>query len=105
DVNESQWRHGAAGQELTTVRELTSGDLVEAVVPVWSERGGERRVAGVLVVGTHVTERLEARVRAISQAFLEYKQLKLRQPPIKGIYIPLFLLMALTVRFSFQWFG
>jgi len=105
DVNESQLRHGAAGQELTTVRELTSGDLVEAVVPVWSERGGERRVAGVLVVGTHVTERLEARVRAISQAFLEYKQLKLLKTPIKGIYILLFLLMTLIVVFSFTWFG
>ena len=105
DVNESQLRHGAAGQELTTVRELTSGDLVEAVVPVWTERIGERRVAAVLVVGTHVTERLEARVRGISQAFREYKQLKLLKTPIKGIYILLFLLMTLIVVFSFTWFG
>jgi len=105
DVNEAQLRQGAAGQELTTVRELSSGDLVEAVVPIWSTRGGERTVAGVVVVGTHVTERLEARVRAISQAFREYKQLKLLKTPIKGIYILLFLLMTLIVVFSFTWFA
>ena len=105
EVNETQLRQGAAGQELTTVRELSSGDLVEAVVPIWATRGGERSVVGVVVVGTHVTERLEARVRAISQAFREYKQLKLLKTPIKGIYILLFLLMTLIVVFSFTWFA
>src|SRR6185436_17322799 len=98
-------RQGAAGQELTTVRELSSGDLVEAVVPIWSTRGSDRTVVGVVVVGTHVTERLEARVRGISQSFREFKQLKLLKTPIKGIYILLFLLMTLIVVFSFTWFG
>src|SRR5438093_13578279 len=86
-------------------RELASGDLVEAVVPVWAAHGAERRVVGVVVVGTHVTDRLEARVRGISQAFREYKQLKLLKTPIKGIYILLFLLMTLIVVFSFTWFA
>src|SRR3989475_5829323 len=63
DVNENQLRQGASGQELTTVREIASGDLVEAVVPVWAARGAERRVVGVVVVGTHVTDRLDARLR------------------------------------------
>ena len=44
-------------------------------------------------------------MRGISQAFLEYKQLKLLKNPIKGIYILLFLLMTLIVVFSFTWFG
>jgi two-component system, NtrC family, nitrogen regulation sensor histidine kinase NtrY len=105
DVDENQLRQGIAGQELTTVRELASGDLVEAVVPIWVTKGGERRVVGVVVVGTHVTDRLEARVRGISQSFREFKQLKLLKTPIKGIYILLFLLMTLIVVFSFTWFG
>ena len=58
-----------------------------------------------MVIGSHVTERLEQKVRGISQAFLEYKQLKLLKNPIKGIYILLFLLMTLIVVFSFTWFG
>ena len=86
------------------MRELASGDLVEAVVPIWSTKG-ESRVVGIVVVGTHVTDRLEARVRGISQAFREFKQLKLLKMPIKGIYILLFLLMTLIVVFSFTWFA
>jgi two-component system nitrogen regulation sensor histidine kinase NtrY len=106
DVNESQLKRGLAGQEVTTVRELASGDLIEAVMPIWSTRGRtEQQVAGAIVVAMHVSDRLEARVRAISQAFQEYKQLKLLKTPIKGIYILLFLLMTLIVVFSFTWFG
>src|SRR5690349_1277571 len=105
DFNEAQIKRGLAGQEITTVRELASGDLIEAVTPIWSTRSGPRRVVGAVLVGTHVTERLEAKVRGISQAFREYKQLKLLKNPIKGIYILLFLLMTLIVVFGFTWFG
>ncbi len=104
DVNESQLRLGLGGQAVTTVRELTTGDLIEAIVPVVT-RDANRRVAGAVVVGTHVTERLEAKIRGIEQSFQEYKQLKLVKNPIKGIYILLFLLMTLIVVFSFVWFG
>src|SRR5215813_3213366 len=105
ELSEVQLKRGLAGQEVTTVRELASGDLIEAVTPVWTVRGHERHVIGAVVVGTHVTERLEAKVRGISQAFREYKQLKLLKNPIKGVYILLFLLMTLIVVFGFTWFG
>src|SRR5438445_6332717 len=105
ELSEVQLKRGLAGQEVTTVRELASGDLIEAVTPIWTTRGGERHVTGAVVVGTHVTERLGPQVRGISQAFREYKQLKLLKNPIKGIYILLFLLMTLIVVFSFTWFA
>jgi two-component system nitrogen regulation sensor histidine kinase NtrY len=105
DVNESQLRRGLGGQEVTTVRELGTGDLIEAVAPVWSASGGERQVIGAVVVAMHVTERLEAKVRGIAEAFREYKQLRLLQNPIKFVYIMLFLLMTLIILFSFTWFG
>src|SRR5882672_4092258 len=105
ELSEGLLKRGLAGQEVTTVRELTSGDLIEAVTPIWATRAGERHVIGAVVVGTHVTERLEAKVRGISQAFREYKQLKLLKNPIKGIYILFFLLMTLIVVFGFTWFG
>ena len=105
DLNEGQVRRGLGGTEVTTVRELASGDLIVAVTPIWSARDGQRQVVGAVVIGSHVTERLEQKVRGISQAFLEYKQLKLLKNPIKGIYILLFLLMTLIVVFSFTWFA
>src|SRR5260370_316254 len=64
-----------------------------------------QRVARAVVAATDVAERLEAKVRGISQAFTEYKQLKLLKNPIKGIYILMFLLMTLIIVFSFTWFG
>src|SRR5881628_2799892 len=105
EFSEAQIKRGMAGHEVTTVRELASGDLIEAVTPIWTTRAGARHVVGAVVVGTHVTERLEAKVRGISQAFREYKQLKLLKNPIKGIYILLFLLMTLIIVFSATWFG
>jgi two-component system nitrogen regulation sensor histidine kinase NtrY len=104
DINEGQLRLGLAGQHVTTVREVYSGDLIEAFAPVVA-RDSDRRILGTVVVGTHVAERLEHRIRGIAQAFLEYKQLKLVKNPIKGIYILLFMLLTLIIVFSFTWFG
>ncbi len=106
DVNMQQVKRGLEGQEITTVRELDNGDMIQAVVPIRvAGAGNEREVAGTLIVATHVAQRLEARIRGISQAFQEYKQLRLLKNPIKGIYIMLFLLMTLIIMFSFTWFG
>jgi two-component system nitrogen regulation sensor histidine kinase NtrY len=105
EVGETQVKQGLAGQETTSVRELATGDLIQAVAPVWSTRDGPRQVVAIVVVGTHVTERLEAKVRAISQAFKDYKSMRLMKNPIKGSYILLFLLLTLIVVFSFTWFG
>ncbi|MBI1846412.1 MAG: HAMP domain-containing protein [Candidatus Rokubacteria bacterium] len=104
EVNENQLKRGLGGQEITTVRELSSGDLIEAVAPIWS-RAPARQVVGAVVVGLHVSERLEAKIRGISQSFQDYKQLKLLKTPIKTIYTQLFLLMTLIIVFSFTWFG
>ncbi len=103
EVNENQIRRALDGHDLTTVRELASGDLIEAATPVWSEPG--RQVLGIVVVSAHVSDRVEAKIRGISDAFKEYKQLKLLKKPIKVVYILLFLLMSLIVLFSFTWFG
>ncbi|MBI1960635.1 MAG: PAS domain-containing protein [Candidatus Rokubacteria bacterium] len=93
---------GLGGQEVTTVHELDRGDMIQAVVPI---RNSSLQVEGVLVVSSHVSQRLENRLRGISQAFQEYKQLKLLKNPIKAIYILLFLLMTLIIVFSATWFG
>ena len=102
-----RWASGGTGRlgghEITTVHELDNGDMIQAVVPIRDPEG--RAVAAAMVVGIHVPQRLEARLRGISQAFQEYKQLKLLRQPLKGIYILLFLLMTLVIVFSATWFG
>jgi two-component system nitrogen regulation sensor histidine kinase NtrY len=101
-VNREQLRRGLGGQEVTTVHELDTGDMIQAIVPIKSADHG---LLGALVVGTYVPQRLETRLRGISQSFQEYKQLRLLKQPLKGIYILLFLLMTLVIVFSATWFG
>ncbi len=103
EPNREHMRQALSGHEITTVHELDNGDMIQAVVPIRDAREGA--VVAAMVVGIHVPHRLEARLRGISQAFQEYKQLKLLKNPIKGIYILLFLLMTLIIVFSATWFG
>ncbi|MGH7319568.1 MAG: ATP-binding protein [Candidatus Rokuibacteriota bacterium] len=103
-VNMEQVRMALGGRELSTRKDVQNGDLIQGMVPIVAS-GADRRVVGVVVVALHVPQRLEAQVRGISQAFQEYKQLKLLKQPIKGIYILLFLLMTLVIVFSVTWFG
>ncbi len=102
ETNKEHLRQALGGHDITTVHEFDNGDVIQAIVPV---KDGERGVAAAMIVGIHVPHRLEARLRGISQAFQEYKQLKLLKNPIKGIYILLFLLMTLIIVFSATWFG
>ncbi len=103
-VNGEQVRMSLEGRELTTRKEIANGDLIQGMVPIMASFT-DRRVAGAVVVSHHIPQRLEARVRGISAAFQEYKQLKLLKQPIKGIYILIFLLMTLIIVFSVTWFG
>ena len=102
ETNSEYVKQALGGQEITTVHELDNGDMIQAMVPM---RDGDQAVSGAMVVAIHVPQRLEARLRNISQAFQEYKQLRLLKNPIKGIYILLFLLMTLIIVFSATWFG
>jgi two-component system nitrogen regulation sensor histidine kinase NtrY len=101
-TNSEHVKQALGGQEITTVHELDNGDMIQAMVPM---RDADQTVSGAMVVAIHVPQRLEARLRNISQAFQEYKQLRLLKNPIKGIYILLFLLMTLIIVFSATWFG
>ena len=100
-VNREQLRQALAGQEMTTVHELEQGDMIQAIVPI----RGEKSVVGTLVVGSYVPQRLETRLRGISQAFQDYKQSKLLKQPLKGTYILIFSFLTLLIVFSATWFG
>ncbi len=103
EVPDQYVRQGLAGHEVTTVHEVAEGDLIQAVASIRSDV--DRQTLGAVVVTIQVSQRLEAKVRDISRAFTEYKQLKLLKNPIKGIYILMFLLMTLIIVFSFTWLG
>lgn len=104
EVNHEQVRQSLGGKELSTVKEIANGDLIQGMVPILASFQ-DRRVVAAVVTAYHMPQRLEAKVREISRTFQEYKQLKLLKRPIKGSYILLFLLMTLIIVFSATWFG
>ena len=75
EANSEHVKQALGGQEITTVHELDNGDMIQAMVPI--RDGADSSVVGAMVVAIHVPQRLEARLRNISQAFQEYKQLRL----------------------------
>jgi two-component system nitrogen regulation sensor histidine kinase NtrY len=66
EVNRAHVTQALEGQEITTTHELEQGDMVQGVVPI---RGADERIGGAMIVGIHVPQRLESRLRDISQAF------------------------------------
>jgi two-component system nitrogen regulation sensor histidine kinase NtrY len=62
-------------------------------------------VIGVVVASHFIPKSITAKMREISQAFVEYKQLKILKKPIKFSYMMALLMVMLLILFSATWFG
>ena len=62
-------------------------------------------VVGVVMASHFISKSLTAKMREISQAFVEYKQLKILKKPIKTSYMMALLMVTLLIVFSATWFG
>lgn len=87
----------------TEVRSVGKGDAIRAFVPVQAKGGGPP--IAWLVLSYYVPESLVTKMGDITEAFEQYKQLKILRAPIKTSYIITLLLVALLVIFSAIWFG
>lgn len=103
-VNLDIVKESLSGKEISSTKGLSSGDLVQGFVPIFTD-WTDKKVAGVVVVAYHIPQNLEFKMRGITKAFQEYKQLKLLKLPIKGSYIMIFLMVTLIILFSATWFG
>ena len=92
------------GKETTKIQSLRQGDLIRALVPIFSPQT-PREVMGVLVATYFVPQSLVSRITEISTAFEEYKQLKVLKDPIKFGYLITLSLVTLLIIFSATWFG
>ncbi len=79
-----------------------SGQVVYGIAPLGSKGPGSYYI---LVVGYYLKEDLVKKVREISKAYMEYKQLKVLKKPVKSIYLLSLLLVTLLILFSATWFG
>jgi two-component system nitrogen regulation sensor histidine kinase NtrY len=95
---------GFSGKEVSRILPVGEGEVIAGIAPVFnSSEGGE--VAGVVAASLFIPKSLTAKMNEISQAFVEYKQLKILKKPIKSSYMMALLMVTLLILFSATWFG
>ncbi len=93
-----------SGKEASRTLTLGEGEMIIGIAPIQSvPEGGE--VIGVIVASHFIPKSLTAKMREISQAFVDYKQLKVLKKPIKFSYMMALLMVTLLIIFSATWFG
>ncbi len=80
----------------------SSGQIVYGIAPL-----GKKGPASnyLLVTGYFLKGNLVKKIKEISKAYMEYKQLKVLKNPVKSIYLLSLSLVTLLVLFSATWFG
>jgi two-component system nitrogen regulation sensor histidine kinase NtrY len=95
---------GLSGKEVSRILPVGEGEMITGVAPIFNiSEGGE--VAGIVVASHFIPKSLTVKMREISQAFVEYKHLKILKKPIKFSYMMALLMVTLLIVFSATWFG
>ncbi|MDV2496116.1 MAG: ATP-binding protein [bacterium] len=100
EISEKAHRGGGA----VFAEPLKKGEVIRAVAPVFADGAGGKLI-GLVVATSYMPESLVGRLKGITTAFDEYKQIKVFKKPIKAHYIILFLLFALLIIFCAIWFA
>jgi two-component system nitrogen regulation sensor histidine kinase NtrY len=95
---------GFSGKEVSRILSVGEGEMITGIAPLFNpSEGGE--VIGVVAASHFIPKSLSAKMREISKAFVEYKQLKILKKPIKFSYMMALLMVTLLIVFSATWFG
>jgi len=95
---------GFSGKEVSRILSVGEGEVITGIAPIFNpSEGGE--VVGVVAASHFIPKSLTVKMREISQAFVEYKQLKILKRPIKFSYMMALLMVTLLILFSATWFG
>ena len=97
---------GFSGKEVSRILSVGEGEMITGIAPIFNaSEGGTGEVVGVVVASHFLPKSLTVKMREISQAFVEYKQLKILKKPIKFSYMMALLMVTLLIVFSATWFG
>ena len=97
-------KEGLEGREASNIITVRGGELIKAVVPVFSP-SNPKEVVGAVSVSKFISGKLSTRASIISSYAEDYEQFKLLRNPIKWSYIITLLMVTLLVIFSAVWFG
>jgi two-component system nitrogen regulation sensor histidine kinase NtrY len=97
---------GFSGKEVSRILSVGEGEMITGIAPVFNPSDkGKAEVMGVVAASHFIPKSLTGKMRDISQAFVEYKQLKVLKKPIKFSYMMALLMVTLLIVFSATWFG
>jgi two-component system nitrogen regulation sensor histidine kinase NtrY len=95
---------GFSGKEISRILSVGEGEMITGIAPILHPpEGGE--VMGIIAASHFIPKSLTVKMREISHAFVEYKQLKILKKPIKFSYMMALLIVTLLIVFSATWFG
>ena len=95
---------GFSGKEVSRILSVGEGEMITGIAPIFNpSEGGE--VVGIVAASHFIPKSLTVKMHEISQAFVEYKQLKILKRPIKFSYMMALLMVTLLIVFSATWFG
>ena len=95
---------GFTGKEASRILSVGEGEVIVGVAPLLSPPG-KGDVVGVVAASHFIPKSLTEKMREISQAFVDYKQLKILRKPIKFSYMMALLMVTVLIVFSATWFG
>jgi two-component system, NtrC family, nitrogen regulation sensor histidine kinase NtrY len=95
---------GFSGKEVSRKLPVGEGEVITGIAPIFHSLG-KREVVGVVVASYFIPKSLTTKMDGISQALVDYKQLKELKKPIKTSYMMALLMVTLLIIFSATWFG
>jgi len=95
---------GFSGKEASRILPVGEGEVITGISPVFNS-SEKKEVVGVVAASHFIPKSLTTKMREISQAFVDYKQLKILKKPIKTSYMMALLMVTLLIIFSATWFG
>ncbi len=95
---------GFSGKEVSRILPMGEGEVITGISPIFNA-SGRKEVIGVVAASHFIPKSLTTKMREISQAFVDYKQLKVLKKPIKTSYMMALLMVTLLIIFSATWFG
>ncbi len=91
------------GNAVSFVQTFEKGDVIRGISPVFSEE--RNAVIGAVAVSYYVSKSLIAKMKEISNAFENYKQLKILKTPLKASYFTTLLIITMVILFFAIWIG
>jgi two-component system nitrogen regulation sensor histidine kinase NtrY len=95
---------GFSGKEVSRILPVGEGEVITGIAPIINS-SEKKEVIGVVAASHFIPKSLTTKMREISQAFVDYKQLKILRRPIKTSYMMALLMVTLLIIFSATWFG